>query len=324
MAAGRPARTKEKNKKGAIAEKSPPNGALKFAPTLWAAADKLRGNMDAAEYKHVALGLIFLKYISDRFDERRAEILADEDAAKPLREELAEDIDAYRAENVFWVPKTARWTFLKENATSVEPTGLGGDFSFVRWLGQLQRFQPLPLALVGTSRARLGVIEPYGSTTQIPLYERLYAGGANSVRGYGRRLVGPPTRLSAVRVRAAAPDTRGRRNAGRRRHGREPPRPEGLRQGTAPRPGALQPRLHGLALWPQVGRPGRPGSLPVRHAAVGATRPGGPVPLRRGEPTPPPPAPDPGPASLPLVAAAVAPLRAGSPATASRRPLSDR
>ena len=50
-----------------------------FEATLWAAADKLRGNMDAAEYKHVALGLIFLKYISDRFEERQAEILAEPD-----------------------------------------------------------------------------------------------------------------------------------------------------------------------------------------------------------------------------------------------------
>ena len=70
--AGWPAKTNGKNKKGAAAEKAPQNGTLAFAPTLWAAADKLRGNMDAAEYKHVALGLIFLKYISDRFDERRA------------------------------------------------------------------------------------------------------------------------------------------------------------------------------------------------------------------------------------------------------------
>jgi type I restriction enzyme M protein len=102
--------------------KAPQNGVLSFAPTLWAAADKLRGNMDAAEYKHVALGLIFLKYISDRFDERRAEILADAETPEYLREEMAEGVDAYRMENVFWVPKTARWTFLKENATSVEPT----------------------------------------------------------------------------------------------------------------------------------------------------------------------------------------------------------
>ena len=65
-----------------------------FETTLWAAADKLRGNMDAAEYKHVALGLIFLKYISDRFDECRAEILADPDTPRDLAEELAEDRDA--------------------------------------------------------------------------------------------------------------------------------------------------------------------------------------------------------------------------------------
>ena len=89
---------------------------------LWAAADKLRGNMDAAEYKHVVLGLIFLKYISDRFDERRREILNDPDTPTELAEELAEDRDAYTAENVFWVPPTARWTYLKENATSVLPT----------------------------------------------------------------------------------------------------------------------------------------------------------------------------------------------------------
>ena len=93
-----------------------------YETTLWAAADKLRGNMDAAEYKHVALGLIFLKYISDRFEERRAEILAESDTPEDLKQELAEDRDAYMAENVFWVPEKARWSFLKENATSVDPT----------------------------------------------------------------------------------------------------------------------------------------------------------------------------------------------------------
>lgn len=93
-----------------------------FETTLWAAADKLRGNMDAAEYKHVALGLIFLKYISDRFEERRAEILADPDTPEDLKQELAEEQDAYTAENVFWVPEKARWDFLKANATSTDPT----------------------------------------------------------------------------------------------------------------------------------------------------------------------------------------------------------
>ena len=98
-----------------------PNTAAKptlaFEATLWAAADKLRGNMDAAEYKHVALGLIFLKYISDRFEERRAKALADPEEQPTVVEER----DWYTRRNVFWVPK-ARWDFIKANATSVEPT----------------------------------------------------------------------------------------------------------------------------------------------------------------------------------------------------------
>lgn len=86
------------------------NGAiLGFEEKLWQAADKLRGHMDAAEYKHVVLGLIFLKYISDAFEERRAALLQ-EKYADP------EDRDEYVAENVFWVPKSARWDHLQANA----------------------------------------------------------------------------------------------------------------------------------------------------------------------------------------------------------------
>ncbi len=84
-----------------------------FEAKLWLAADKLRNNMDAAEYKHVVLGLIFLKYISDSFEEMRAKLLAGEGdyaGADP------EDADEYRAENVFWVPKEARWSHLQSNA----------------------------------------------------------------------------------------------------------------------------------------------------------------------------------------------------------------
>ena len=66
------------------------------------ARDKLRGTMDASEYKHVVLGLLFLKYISDAFEERRAQLVADGDA------DAVEDRDEYTAENVFWVPPTAR------------------------------------------------------------------------------------------------------------------------------------------------------------------------------------------------------------------------
>jgi type I restriction enzyme M protein len=80
-----------------------------FEDKLWKAADKLRNNMDAAEYKHVVLGLIFLKYISDAFGVLH-ERLSREAGADP------EDADEYRAENVFWVPKEARWSFLQKNA----------------------------------------------------------------------------------------------------------------------------------------------------------------------------------------------------------------
>src|SRR5947209_6146126 len=83
--------------------------ALGFEATLWATADKLRGNLDAAEYKHVVLGLIFLKYISEAFEEKHA-ALAAEDGADP------EDRDEYLAENVFWVPQEARWSKIQASA----------------------------------------------------------------------------------------------------------------------------------------------------------------------------------------------------------------
>jgi type I restriction enzyme M protein len=88
------------------------NGAnLGFEATLWAAADKLRNNMDAAEYKHVVLGLIFLKYISDAFKELHDQLVAEKSqGADP------EDPDEYRASNVFWVPKEARWAHLQSKA----------------------------------------------------------------------------------------------------------------------------------------------------------------------------------------------------------------
>ncbi len=85
-------------------------GSLGFEDKLWAAADVLRNNMDPAEYKHVVLGLIFLKYISDAFDERYQELLAEDD------EDLLEDRDEYTAENVFWVPKEARWSHIQASA----------------------------------------------------------------------------------------------------------------------------------------------------------------------------------------------------------------
>jgi len=86
---------------------------LGFEAKLWQAADKLRNNMDAAEYKHVVLGLIFLKYISDAFEDHYAKLVAGEGeyaGANP------EDKDEYLASNVFWVPKEARWAHLQASA----------------------------------------------------------------------------------------------------------------------------------------------------------------------------------------------------------------
>ena len=90
---------------------------LGFEAQLWAAADKLRGNMEPSDYKHVALGLIFLKYISDAFEAKRADLLTEE-LADP------EDPEEYLAENVFWVPKEARWSHLQARA---KQTTIGKD-----------------------------------------------------------------------------------------------------------------------------------------------------------------------------------------------------
>ena len=86
---------------------------LGFETTLFKAADKLRGNMEPSDYKHVALGLIFLKHISDGFEAHRAKLLAD-------YPEGAEDRDEYLADNVFWVPATARWSELQANAKQTD------------------------------------------------------------------------------------------------------------------------------------------------------------------------------------------------------------
>lgn len=107
---------------------------------LWKAADKLRNNLDAANYKHIVLGLIFLKYVSDAFEERQRELKtlfatesddniyympredydSDEEYASAITEEL-ELLEYYQEKNVFWVPKTARWSTLRE--TAAQPIG---------------------------------------------------------------------------------------------------------------------------------------------------------------------------------------------------------
>ncbi|MEO2168573.1 MAG: class I SAM-dependent DNA methyltransferase, partial [bacterium] len=104
-------------------------GSLGFEDTLWKAADVLRNNMDPAEYKHVALGLLFLKYIEDAFEERCNELraavadakseyyVADDAARDEELPVLLEDRDEYTAENVFWVPEPARWSHIQAQAT---------------------------------------------------------------------------------------------------------------------------------------------------------------------------------------------------------------
>lgn len=100
--------------------------------TLWKAADKLRKNMDAAEYKHIVLGLIFLKYISDAFEEKYQQLafdfgnpqsewyIKDKGERYQATQAAVEDPDEYRAENVFFVPETARWRYLQDRAKQPE------------------------------------------------------------------------------------------------------------------------------------------------------------------------------------------------------------
>lgn len=80
-----------------------------FEETLWKSADKLRGSMDSGEYKYVVLGLIFMKYISDKFETKYEELVEEGDG-------FEEDRDEYESENIFWVPKEARWGYLKDSA----------------------------------------------------------------------------------------------------------------------------------------------------------------------------------------------------------------
>jgi type I restriction enzyme M protein len=100
-------------KKTKTVEKSDSSATIGFEAKLWLTADKLRNNMDAAEYKHVVLGLIFLKYISDSFEEHYNKL---KEGKGDYKGSDPEDKDEYKAENVFWVPKSARWSYLQANA----------------------------------------------------------------------------------------------------------------------------------------------------------------------------------------------------------------
>jgi type I restriction enzyme M protein len=128
---------------------------LGFEAKLWATADALRNNMDAAEYKHVVLGLIFLKYISDAFEAKHAELDAQrKQGADP------EDPDEYRAASIFWVPKEARWAFLKANAPQATIGTLVDDAmtAIERDNPSLKGVLPKDFGRPGLDKQRLGQI----------------------------------------------------------------------------------------------------------------------------------------------------------------------
>lgn len=99
-----------------------PSTMKELKDTLWKAADKLRGSMDASQYKDIILGLVFLKYVSDAFEERRAQIATELEANGLSEDQIAQlidDVDEYTGNGVFWVPGNARWGFLSENAKGI-------------------------------------------------------------------------------------------------------------------------------------------------------------------------------------------------------------
>ncbi|MGO4591563.1 type I restriction-modification system subunit M [Paenarthrobacter sp. 2TAF44] len=100
-----------------------PSTMKELKDTLWKAADKLRGSMDASQYKDVILGLVFLKYVSDAFEERREQVQAELEAEGLNEEQIAQlidDVDEYTGRGVFWVAPRARWTYLAENAKGLD------------------------------------------------------------------------------------------------------------------------------------------------------------------------------------------------------------
>ncbi len=137
------------------AKKNDTSANLGFEAKLWAAADALRNNMDAAEYKHVVLGLIFLKYISDAFEAKHAELEAERaQGADP------EDRDEYRAASIFWVPKEARWQHLKASAPQPTIGTLVDDAmaAIERDNPSLKGVLPKDYARPGLDKQRLGQI----------------------------------------------------------------------------------------------------------------------------------------------------------------------
>jgi type I restriction enzyme M protein len=180
-------------KKSKRARKAKVAAPQKLETTLWSAADKLRGHMDAAEYKHVVLGLIFLKYISDAFEEHQNKLR--EDIANPAselylekleeREAALEDRDEYIAANIFWVPQEARWSHLRANAK--QPTiGKTLDDAMVaieRDNPSLKGVLPKDYARPALDKQRLGeLIDLIGSIDFLPSPVGRGAGGEGAKR----------------------------------------------------------------------------------------------------------------------------------------------
>ncbi|MEI7732446.1 MAG: class I SAM-dependent DNA methyltransferase [Verrucomicrobiota bacterium] len=140
---------------------------LGFEAKLWLAADKLRNNLDAAEYKHVVLGLIFLKYISDTFEEHRAKLVAGKGEYSDAN---PEDQDEYKAVNVFWVPKEGRWSHLQASAKQPNIGQLVDDamVAIERDNPRLKGVLPKDFARPALDKHRLGeLIDLIGTITLI-------------------------------------------------------------------------------------------------------------------------------------------------------------
>lgn len=125
--------------------------AIGFEKQIWDAACVLRGNMDASEYKSVVLGLIFLKYISDRFDEKHQALVAEGDG-------FEEDVDEYTSEGIFFVPPTARWNEIASHAHSPEIGSIIDDAmrSIERENKRLKDILPKNFARPELDKRRLG------------------------------------------------------------------------------------------------------------------------------------------------------------------------
>ncbi len=163
--------------KSAKSKKKNSTANLGFEAKLWAAADKMRSNMDPAEYKHVVLGLIFLKYISDSFEAHRAKLR--KRAANPKddlyvkdpaqQESILEDRDFYTMDNVFWVPKEARWQHFLSKAKTPEIGKLIDDGMIAiekKNAKQLKGVLPKIYAKPEVNKQRLGeLIDLIGSIT---------------------------------------------------------------------------------------------------------------------------------------------------------------